>query len=100
MSNNETRRPSPRSAHRHGMPACLTLAVLLCLAGTTPARAELDATTAAQLQAAISGEHRSAANRARDRYRKPFETLEFLGLRDDMTVVEIWPGWRRCDARR
>ena len=36
--------------------------------------------------------HRSAANKARDRYRHPKETLEFFGIRPEMTVVEIWPG--------
>ena len=51
-----------------------------------------DAATAAAVDAAISGEHRSAANKARDRYRRPRETLEFFGFRSDMTVVEIWPG--------
>ena len=47
---------------------------------------------AAALDAALAGAHRSEANRARDRYRHPKETLEFFGLRPDMTVVEIWPG--------
>ncbi|MCB1699378.1 MAG: class I SAM-dependent methyltransferase [Pseudomonadales bacterium] len=41
---------------------------------------------------AVAGEHRSAENRARDTYRHPRETLEFFGLRPDMTVVEMWPG--------
>jgi predicted methyltransferase len=47
------------------------------------------------LAAVIAGDHRSAENRARDRYRHPQETLEFFGIRPDMTVVEIWPanGW-------
>lgn len=44
------------------------------------------------LDEAIQGEHRSAQNKARDVYRKPKETLNFLGLTDDMKVVEIWPG--------
>jgi predicted methyltransferase len=44
------------------------------------------------LDAALADDHRSAANKARDRYRHPKETLEFFGLRPDMTVVEIWPG--------
>src|SRR5688572_28031988 len=44
------------------------------------------------IDAALAGEHRSAANKARDRYRHPKETLEFFGLRPEMTVVEIWPG--------
>lgn len=40
----------------------------------------------------VSGENRSAKNKARDVHRHPAETLSFLGLKDDMTVVEIWPG--------
>nr|WP_305909693.1 hypothetical protein [Methylomarinum sp. Ch1-1]MDP4522623.1 hypothetical protein [Methylomarinum sp. Ch1-1] len=44
------------------------------------------------LQAAIDGERRSAANKARDQYRHPAETLTFFDVKDDMTVVEIWPG--------
>lgn len=44
------------------------------------------------LEEAIKGEHRSEENKARDQYRKPLETLKFLGLKDDMKVVEIWPG--------
>ena len=41
------------------------------------------------------GEHRSAANRARNEFRNPVETLEFFGLAGDMTVIEILPstGW-------
>ncbi|MBI1394997.1 MAG: methyltransferase [Betaproteobacteria bacterium] len=49
----------------------------------------------ASLDRAIAGDHRSPAHRARDVYRHPRETLLFLGLRPDMTVVEVWPaaGW-------
>lgn len=47
------------------------------------------------LDQAIAGDHRSSANKARDQYRHPRETLLFFGLKPDMTVVEIWPaaGW-------
>jgi predicted methyltransferase len=41
---------------------------------------------------ALAASHRSAENRARDAYRHPRETLQFFGLRADMTVVEVWPG--------
>lgn len=44
------------------------------------------------LDRVMAGSHRSEANRARDAYRHPRETLLFFGLRPDMTVVEIWPG--------
>ncbi len=46
----------------------------------------------AALEAAIDNPARPAAERARDRYRHPLQTLEFFGLKPDMTVVEIWPG--------
>ncbi|HEY6515624.1 MAG TPA: hypothetical protein VIY50_05740 [Steroidobacteraceae bacterium] len=46
----------------------------------------------ASLQHAIAGSWRSAANRARDGYRHPAQTLEFFGLRPDMTVIELEPG--------
>lgn len=45
-----------------------------------------------QLTKIIGGEHRSAANQARDVYRHPLDTLLFFGLRNDMHVVEIAPG--------
>ena len=44
---------------------------------------------------AMVGDHRTDANKARDKYRHPKETLLFFGLRSDMDVVEISPsrGW-------
>jgi predicted methyltransferase len=53
----------------------------------TPARA-----ADAVLQHAVDGSWRSPANRARDRYRHPMQTLEFFGLQPDMTVIELDPG--------
>lgn len=50
------------------------------------------AATSAKLAAALQGTHRDEKNRARDVHRHPMETLTFFGLRDDMTVVELWPG--------
>jgi predicted methyltransferase len=41
---------------------------------------------------ALAGAHRSAANRARDVYRHPKETLRFFGLEPHMHVVEVTPG--------
>lgn len=40
----------------------------------------------------LAGEHRSDRNKARDKYRHPKETLEFFGLKSNMSVVEISPG--------
>ena len=42
--------------------------------------------------AILAGDHRSEANKARDKYRHPVETLGFFGLKPDTTVIEIWPG--------
>ena len=41
---------------------------------------------------ASEGDHRSESNKARNVYRNPLETLEFFGIEDGMTVMEIWPG--------
>lgn len=48
-----------------------------------------------QLTDAVNAEHRTASFSARDRFRHPEETLRFMGIKPDMSVVEIWPagGW-------
>jgi predicted methyltransferase len=51
-----------------------------------------DPATDAKLRASLAGGQRTDKEKARDVYRHPLETLEFFGLRDDMTVVEISPG--------
>lgn len=55
-------------------------------------RVEMDAQTKSILEEVLAGDHRSERNRARDASRNPLETLAFFGLRQDMTVVELWPG--------
>jgi predicted methyltransferase len=50
------------------------------------------ALAATPFDAAIAGAHRSDANKARDTYRHPAETLSFFMIEPDMTVVEIAPG--------
>lgn len=81
----------------HPAPAFAAL-FLLCACAAGPAGREpapppaTDAATLAVLDRVLAGDHRSAANRARDAWRHPRETLEFFGLRQDMTVLEIWPG--------
>jgi predicted methyltransferase len=59
-----------------------------CASGQAPlAQAHQDA-----LKAAIAAPTRTPANVERDRYRHPYETLAFFGVRPSDTVVEIWPG--------
>lgn len=50
------------------------------------------ATFEEQLATAIDSSDRSPAERARDANRKPLETLQFFGLREDMRVLELVPG--------
>ena len=46
----------------------------------------------AKLENAMASEIRTPTETARDKNRKPVETLEFFGLRDNMKVVELFPG--------
>ncbi|MEM1433956.1 MAG: methyltransferase [Pseudomonadota bacterium] len=70
----------------------LQLGMTLCTALAPAAYAEDAPDLAAQLKAAMEAPDRPAADRARDRNRKPIETLEFFGLRADMSVLELVPG--------
>ncbi len=70
--------------------ACLLL--IACATQSRPRLPQTDASTTKAIDAALAGPQRSEANRARDVYRHPKQTLSFFGLREDMTVVEIWPG--------
>jgi predicted methyltransferase len=51
-----------------------------------------DLSVNARVEQAMYGEHRSAGNTERNRYRHPVGTLEFFGLAYGMKVLEIWPG--------
>jgi predicted methyltransferase len=62
---------------------------------SAPTVTETSGADLAKLKAVVNGDQRSAANKARDKYRHPVETLAFFGIRPNMTVVELWPfgGW-------
>jgi len=49
-------------------------------------------TFAHDLKGAIASEDRTPKNVARDVYRHPYETLDFFGIKQDMTVIELSPG--------
>ena len=66
---------------------CLLLPCLLLATNVTFADVLED-----KVNAALASDARAEAERARDRNRKPLETLQFFGLRDDMRVVELVPG--------
>ncbi len=62
----------------------LTFPFLVCAAEPTPIEIKI--------QAAIDHDRRTDADRDRDRNRQPMETLTFVGLQDDMKVLELLPG--------
>lgn len=74
---------------RNLRPWLLVASIALCAA---PAFAGPAVEVDALLQRAVTGSWRSPANRDRDRYRHPIQTLEVFGLRPDMTVIELDPG--------
>jgi predicted methyltransferase len=79
--------------NRIGFGSLLVIVLAALFVGATRcAEAATDGASASPLKAAIDGPQRSDANRARDKYRHPMETLSFFGMRPDMTVVEISPG--------
>jgi predicted methyltransferase len=57
-----------------------------------PAEAPHAASIDPALAAAVANPARTDAERARDTYRHPAETLAFFGLKPDMHVVELVPG--------
>jgi predicted methyltransferase len=64
----------------------------LPVAPAPPPVPDRDEATAAAIESALAGSHRSPDSRSRDPYRHPVETLLFFGLKPGMTVAEIWPG--------
>ncbi len=73
------------------LPLAMSLAVPLTAApAVTPVRTA--APVSGAITAAVANPARSAANKARDVYRHPAQTLAFFGVKPEQTVVEIWPG--------
>ena len=69
------------------MKVLLTI-VLLSLISVAYAENEIDA----KVEAALADESRPAEDRMRDRNRRPLDTLNFFGLKDNMRVLELLPG--------
>ncbi len=68
----------------------MRLALLALLLVTMPATGE--AVWKDKLAAAMAAPSRPEADRARDANRRPVETLAFFGFRDDLRVLELFPG--------
>ncbi|UVO54068.1 class I SAM-dependent methyltransferase [Sphingomonas sp. SUN039] len=74
----------------------LIAAVLMIGAGSVATTVAVTAKTTPSMRtalaAAVAAPTRTATNVARDKYRKPAETLAFFGVKPTDNVVEIWPG--------
>jgi len=66
----------------------LIAAALLIVANLALAANEIDA----KVETALAAEARPAMDAERDRNRRPVETLNFFGLKDNMRVLELIPG--------
>jgi predicted methyltransferase len=77
---------------RHASRAALWLLAGLTMASAAAVGAD---SVDPRLVAAVNSEFRSGADKARDPYRHPLQTLTFFGIKPNMTVVELWPfgGW-------
>lgn len=67
----------------------LSVITLFCLACSGYLPAQVDSMT---LEEIVASDLRPDSSKARDRYRHPVKTLQFFGIRPDMTVLELWPG--------
>ncbi|MDE2051659.1 MAG: class I SAM-dependent methyltransferase, partial [Gammaproteobacteria bacterium] len=84
-------RPSMKFTRALALACLLASGALIAGCATTGGREP----TANALAVIIAGSHRSAADRSRDRYRHPEETLLFFGIRPNERVLQVWPesGW-------
>ncbi|MFT5676760.1 MAG: putative methyltransferase [Paraglaciecola sp.] len=73
------------------MKRLLPTLLLSLSASTFVFAADFDATKA-KIEEAMKSDIRTESDRERDRNRRPIDTLEFFGLRDDMKIVELVPG--------
>jgi predicted methyltransferase len=78
-----------------GVIACLLAAASAFAAESVKAPAATSGAALNKLQTVVSGDHRAAERKARDKHRHAVETLAFFGIQPNMTVVELWPygGW-------
>jgi len=67
------------------------LSVLLILSAGVAFADDFDAVEA-KLKTAMASDARTDAEKDRDANRRPVETLEFFGLRDNMKIIELLPG--------
>ena len=66
----------------------ILVAILFAIGLSAHAANDIDA----KVEAALAAEARPQADRDRDRNRRPLQTLQFFGLKDNMRVLELIPG--------
>jgi predicted methyltransferase len=85
-------RPENPVSRRDVLRTTLSLGVVVALAGRTAAAADAAPAPDPALAKIVADPTRAPPAVARDPFRRPVETLTFLGLKPTMTVVELWPG--------
>lgn len=70
----------------------LCLALTLLMTTNIAIGAEDFSAVKSKLVKALKSDIRSDKEKARDRNRRPIQTLEFFGLRDNMKIIELIPG--------
>lgn len=78
-----------------GITSAIALFVLVWVAtdvSAQPAASRELSPTGEKIRAAMESSIRTEAERARDRNRRPIQTLDFFGFTDDMRVLELVPG--------
>jgi len=74
------------SEAKTGAPATTTASTTPAPSAATPEAPE------AKIRGALAGTVRTDKERARDGARHPTETLSFMGVRENASVLELWPG--------
>jgi predicted methyltransferase len=67
------------------------IAAMACAAAVAPASVSFAAQTDQALASAVASPTRTPTNSVRDKYRHPYESLSFWGVKPGETIVEIWP---------
>jgi predicted methyltransferase len=69
--------------------------LVLALAATVGGSLQAQDEQIGRLRAALASPERSAENKARDAARKPIEVIQFLGVANGMTALDVWAvgGW-------
>jgi predicted methyltransferase len=79
-------------AKRHALATILALTIAAPAAADHHGGDHAAHQSRAAIEAAVAAPTRTEANRPRDRWRNPVETLSFFQVQPGETIVELWPG--------